>query len=140
MSYSTITFLWRKPGLTPDEFRQHYETNHIPLLLNLLGPAFPKSHTRFYITRQLSSTNSPDASNADYTPTIFIGNTHDFDYDAFASLVFKDATAFEAFYARLTDPDVAKVVAEDEEKFLWRQKFIAAATGTPCVTLQPEAA
>lgn len=140
MSYSIVAFLWRKPGLTPNEFRQHYETKHIPLLLNLLGPVFPKSHTRFYIHRQLSTTDSADTSNASYTPTIFIGDTNDFDYDAYASLIFKDEAAFHAFFARLTDPEVAKVVAEDEEKFLWRQKFITAATGTPCVTLQPEAA
>lgn len=140
MSYSIVAFLWRKPGLTPNEFRQHYETNHIPLLLDLLGSTFPTSHTRFYIPRQSSTANSADTSNANYVPTIFIGDTKDFDYDAYASLVFEDEAAFHAFYARLTDPDVAKTVAEDEERFLWRQKFITAATGAPCVTLKPEVA
>lgn len=140
MSYSIVAFLWRKPGLTPDEFRHHYETIHIPLLLTLLGPAFPKSHTRFYLPRQLSTTYLADTSNANYAPTIFLGSTDDFDYDAFASIVFADEAAFNVFYTRLRDPDIAKVLGDDEDKFLWRQKLVVAAAGAPCVTLHSEAA
>lgn len=64
MLYSIVAFFWRKPGLTPQEFRHHYETNHILLLLDLFGPAFPKSHTRFYLPRQLSTNHTADTSNA----------------------------------------------------------------------------
>lgn len=139
MSYSIVVFLWRKPGLTPEEFRHHYETKHIPLILSLVGSAFPKSHTRFYLPRQPSTTDGADTSNANYTPTIFLGSTDDFDYDAFASVVFADEAAFNVFVTRLRDPDIAKVVEDDEDKFLWRQKMVVAAAGAPCVTLHPEA-
>ncbi|KAL2045990.1 hypothetical protein ABVK25_011879 [Lepraria finkii] len=138
MSYSIVAFLWRKPGLTPDEFRHHYETIHIPLLLTLL--AFPKSYTRFYLPRQLSTTYLADTSNTNYAPTIFLNSTDDFDYDAFASIVFADEAAFDMFYTRLRDPDIAKVLGDDEDKFLWRQKLVVAAAGAPCVTLHSEAA
>ena len=140
MSYSIVAFLWRKPGLTPDQFRHHYDTEHMPLLRNLLGPSFPESHTRFYLPRQLSNPSSADASNTNYVPTVFLGDTDDFDYDAFASVVFADEAAFHAFNARLRDADVAKVVGEDEEKFLCRQKTIVAAAGAASVTLKPEKA
>ena len=140
MSYSIIVFLWRKPGLTPEDFRHHYETKHMPLLYALLGQNFPKSHTRFYLTRQLLSTDLADTSNANHAPRIFFGNTADFDYDTCASIVFEDELAFDAFYARLKEPDVAKVLGEDEDKFLWRQKLIVAVAGAPCVSLQPQSA
>ena len=140
MSYSIVAFLWRKPGLSPDEFRNHYETQHMPLLLALMGPIFPKSHTRFYLPRQASAPSSADTSNTNYVPTIFIGDAQDFDYDAFASIVFADEAAFEAFYARLREADVAKALREDEDRFLRRQKLVVAATGVPCVTLKPETA
>ena len=136
MSYSIVAFLWRKSGLTPEEFFQHYEHVHMPLLLTLMGPVFPKSHTRFYLPRQSSTTCSESTSVTNYTPIVFLGTTADFDYDAFASIIFADEAAFHAFYARLRDPDIAKVLGEDEDKFLCRQKLIVAAAGTPYVTLQ----
>ena len=55
--------------------------------------------------------------------TIFLGATADFDYDAFASIVFEDEAAFQAFPARLRDTNIAKVLAEDEDKFLCRQRI-----------------
>ena len=140
MSYSIVAFLWRKPGLTPDQFRHHYETQHIPLLVALMGSAFPKSHTRFYLPRQLSAAKTADTSNTNYTPTVFLGNTDDFDYDAFASIVFADEAAFNTFYALLRDAHVGKLVAEDQKKFLWEEKMVVAASGAPCVTLQPNTA
>ena len=99
-----------------------------------------RSHTRFYLPRQLPSTDSADTSNANYAPSIFLGNTADFDYDACASIVSKDEVAFDAFYARFKEPDIAKVLGEDEDKFLWRQKLIVAVAGVPCVSLQPQSA
>ena len=140
MSYSIIAFLWRKPGLTPEQFHHHYEANHMPLLYTQLGQSFPQSHTRFYLPRQPSGTDSADTSNANYAPSIFFGSTADFDYDACASIVFKDEVAFDAFYALLKEPEVAKILGEDEEKFLWRQKLIVAVAGAPCVSLQPQSA
>lgn len=73
----------------PDEFHHHYEKSHTPLLLRLLGPVFPKSHTRFYLPRQPSNPSPGDTSNANYALSVFIGNTDDFDYDVFASVIFE---------------------------------------------------
>ncbi len=140
MSFSLVAFLWRKPGLTPDEFHHHYEKTHIPLLLRLLGPVFPISHTRFYLPRQPSTPSPGDTSKANFAPSVFIGNTDDFDYDVFASVIFEDEAAFDKFFARLSYPDVAKVVGEDEDRFLGGKKMVIAAAGTPYVTLRTEAA
>ena len=138
MSYSMIVFMWRKLGLTPDEFRQYYEYKHMPLFRSLVGPNYPQSHTRFYLPRQHDGTKSADMSNASYTPTVFLGSAADFDYDAFASIVFADEKAFDAFHARMRDPAVEKICGEDEENFLWREKTIVAQAGAPYVSLQSD--
>ena len=73
-------------------------------------------------------------------PTIFLGTTGDFDYDAFASIIFTDEAAFNAFNARLQEPDVDKVLEEDHDNFLWKQKLVVAAAGAPHITLNSETA
>lgn len=140
MSYSIIALLWRKPGLTPDDFHRYYETRHMPLLLSLTGSTFPLSHTRFYLPRQQSSSASADRASVDFSPTVFLGKAGDVDYDAFASIVFADEAAFHIFYDRLREPAVAEALKEDEEKFLWRERLVVASAGAPCVTMHPQAA
>lgn len=132
MPYTIACFLWRKPGTSPAEFKSHYENHHIPLLLSVMGPLFPQTHTRFYLTR--NATGDDTSSTADYAPTVFIGTPEDFDYDLFCELVFEDVEAFEAFFARLREPEVAAKVGEDEERFADRKKFKAVAVDEPVVT------
>ncbi|MCJ1290848.1 hypothetical protein MMC34_002390 [Xylographa carneopallida] len=121
MPYTIACFLWRAPHLTPAEFKAHYETKHVPLLRSVLGPVFPKTHTRYYLPKH-TALSSPDGSTATtaYVPTVFGGNPEDFSYDVIAKLVFEDENGFQAFHARLMDPEVAKLVCEDEERFLAR--------------------
>ena len=133
MTYTIVAFLWRKSGTTPSEFKAHYENNHIPLLLSLLGPLFPLSHSRVYLQRH----SKEDAAVADYQPTVYVGAHSDFDYDLFCTLKFEDQHGFEAFYQRMQDPEVAAKIAEDEEKFIERQKLKVAAVQEPVITMRP---
>lgn len=137
MAYTIVAFIWRKPGLSPTEFKSHYETSHIPLLLSLTGPLFPLSHSRFYLGRNASDTSSSDTTNANHQPTVFAGTPNDFDYDVLATLIFEDTIAFEAFHARLREPEVASKLAEDEERFMDRQKLKVAAVDQPLVSTRP---
>lgn len=137
MTYTIVAFIWRKDGLSPSDFKLHYETNHIPLLLSLMGPLFPLTHSRFYIERGPGITSSPDASTTSYAPVIYVGTPSDFDYDVYCELVFEDAAAFQAFHARMQAPEVAGKIAEDEQKFINRQKLKVAAVDEPVVTTRP---
>lgn len=132
-----VAFFWRKPGLSPSDFKSHYETAHIPLLLSLMGPVFPVSHSRFYLHRNPGDTSSSDRSNASYLPTVFAGTPDDFDYDVYCELVYEDKAAFEAFHARMGEPEVAAKIAEDEEKFIDHRKSKVAAVNEPLVTTRP---
>ena len=123
--YTVVLFLWRKPGISPGEFKTHWETVHIPLLKSLTGDLFPQSHTRFYLARTPKDAASADTSNANYAPNILVGEAEDFDYDAFAQVVFKSQADFGAFFAYMQSPDIAAKVHENEERFILRQKIKA---------------
>ena len=137
MSFSIIVFLWRKPGLTPQEFKDYYESKHIPLFASLVGPLFPKSHTRIYPTRQrVAETASSENSNIQYPATIFQGSPDNFDFDVFISMVFENKEAFDQMMVRLTEPEIVAKIRGDEENFLLYQKTAAAAGGPAYITLQ----
>ncbi|KKA19511.1 Uncharacterized protein T310_6518 [Rasamsonia emersonii CBS 393.64] len=131
MTYRILAFLYRKPSISPDEFKQHYEANHIPLLKRLTGPDFPLTHTRRYIARKSVDQPVEGASerNAKTPATVFVGSQADFDYDAVVELTFADEAAFQAFHAKLTSPEVAKELGEDEERFINRAKLRVVALG-----------
>lgn len=122
MPYIVLIFAHRKPGLSPAEFKSHYESSHVPLVQSLAGPLFPRSHTRRYIQRVQGSTEG-STDNASHPAVVLVGTPADFEYDAFAELVFDDETAFQAFFACVSQVEAAGRIAEDEEKFLDRAKM-----------------
>ncbi|KAH8425961.1 EthD domain-containing protein [Aspergillus melleus] len=132
MPCTIIAFFARKPGLTPTEFKTHYETTHIPLLKELAGPHFPIAHKRFYLPR----TRAPDADETDHSNTaypapILAGESADFQYDVYAELTFRDVEHFGAFHGALMK-DGERLVA-DEERFLDRSKMRAVRVEEPVV-------
>ena len=126
MPVTALVFAWRKAGTTPAEFKSHYESCHVPLVQSITGSHFPKSHTRLYIQRSEvdASTISSDAvENANYPAAVMIGTQADFDYDAFAELVFEDQTHFQTFMGLVGAKEAAEKIKADEEKFLDRGKM-----------------
>jgi len=125
MPLTAIIYATRKEGITPIEFKKHYEESHIPLLKSISGDLFPKSHTRFYVQRTHTG-DSDDKSNKAYPATVLVGAQEAFDYDAYAELVFEDVQAFRQFMGCVRQPEAAKKIAEDEKHFLERSKMVAA--------------
>lgn len=137
MPFTIVAFLWRKPGITPSEFKSHYETVYIPLIVSLVGQSFPLSHSRFYLRREIQAESPSDTTNTNHPPTVFAGTTNDFDYDVYCMLTFEDKSAFETFIGRIRSPEVATKITEDEENFLDRQTMKVAAVDEPVVTTRP---
>jgi len=122
MPLTVIIYATRKQGMTPADFKQHYEESHVPLVKSIAGNHFPKSHTRFYVQR--THTGDPnDKTNEAYPATVFVGGQEAFDYDAYAELVFEDMPALQQFMGCCMEPEAAKKIAADEEKFLERSKM-----------------
>ena len=137
MPFTILLFLYRNPNLSPSAFKAHYETTLIPLLRSIAGDTFPTSHTRRYIRRSEPNPDEPEAEegiNAKYSITVLLGKQTDFEYDAFAELIFDDEVAFKSFMAVVGKNENAKKLAEDEEKFLDRSRMKAVVVGETIAT------
>lgn len=97
--------LKRKPGLTFEQFRDHYENSHAVLGVKYFGHLF-RSYKRNYIPTGLRFTNRDQA----------VENA----YDCITELVFKDAGGHDELRRIASDPEVRRTLIEDEERFLDR--------------------
>ncbi|KAI1137499.1 EthD domain-containing protein [Hypoxylon sp. FL0543] len=110
MTFKILIIGHRLPGVSPSEFKHHYET-HMFAIQHMAGAHFPLSHTRRYIQR-------PDGQNA----TVIVGSQADFDYDVLAEMVFESEEAYKAFVEILNREENAKWIEEDEKKFFDRKR------------------
>lgn len=111
MPYTLVLLVTRKAGLTPTEFKNHWESIHIPLLKAIAGNDFPLSHTRHY-TEHKSDTSSW------YPPeTRKFSGPDNFEFDALAVLTFANKAHWERFLVKSMEADAAKKLKEDKEKF-----------------------
>lgn len=106
--FQLLMFGRRKEGLTPDQYRDHYENVHIPLMLNLTGSTFPLTHERHYVKR---------GGPPDFPAAVLMGDQADFDYDAVAILTYRDKAHFDANWAFFEDEETSRLIREDEDKF-----------------------
>jgi uncharacterized protein (TIGR02118 family) len=95
-----IALLKKKAGLTKEEFQNHYETIHVPLIANRQGDLLLE-YRRNYIVRPLAGVHDGDA-----------------DVDVVTECCYADQAGFDAAIALLTTPDFALKVHEDESRFL----------------------
>lgn len=112
MVYSVILHVPRKPGLSPEEFKHHWEKIHIPLLKQLVGYDFPLSHTRHYIERPFDST----LERGDLTKSE--GPSGVGAIDGVAILTFASKEHYERFGEKLTDEKKRRVYESDLQNFV----------------------
>ncbi|KAL4817020.1 hypothetical protein BDW67DRAFT_184096 [Aspergillus spinulosporus] len=118
--FTVLILVTRRGDLTPSEFRNHWETEHIPLLQRLGGTAFPVSHTRHYLQQPV---------------TPLAGDSADLTFDAFAVVQFASQAAFEEFLPVMSSPEVMA----DEDRFTDRGRMKAVVLGDVRVTRITEA-
>jgi uncharacterized protein (TIGR02118 family) len=116
-----VFFFTRKAGLTPEQFREYYETKHVPLALSLLP--FFADYTRNYVRNDLGferpsgGPNKPGPS-----------------FDVVTELTFASRADYDRMMQALSDPAIIKQIAEDEANFMDRSAhviFFADAETTP---------
>ena len=116
MAFRVVLFAYRKPGLSPQDFKQRYEDVHIPLVKDISGSLFPLSHTRRYIS--LSKTSSEESTEATYEPELISGEPSDMPYDAITEMRFDTREDFYNFATLLNEPANAAKIAADCAEFL----------------------
>jgi uncharacterized protein (TIGR02118 family) len=99
-----LALLKRRPGLSLEAFRSHYENTHAPLALTYMPEA-----TR-YVRRYLVPSQFP-ASVADQD-----------EYDVVTEIDFRDAAAFETAMNRASTPEAAPL-ANDEDMLFDRSRM-----------------
>jgi uncharacterized protein (TIGR02118 family) len=100
-----VILIKRKDHLTHEQFRTYYENNHVPLVKSQIGN-FLSHYTRTYLTSPIPLTGTP-------------GQT-DFNFDVLTEIRQPDQASLEAMFAAASKPEAARLIAEDEEKFVNR--------------------
>ncbi|MFE9975289.1 EthD domain-containing protein [Streptomyces hirsutus] len=103
-----IAVLSRKPGLSAEEFRTHYEQVHVPLILSLVG-----EHLADYRRNYVDHATVSGGVNA--------GPGQDpLDFDVITDMRYADRAAFDRAMEVFRDPVQAARVREDELTFVDR--------------------
>jgi len=114
-----IALARRKPGMTFDQFREHYETRHAPLAQSLLPQI--KSYVRNYVRHDLS-----------HRPEGLDGSGDGADFDVLTEISFASREGYDEAMATLADPRIQRTIAEDEERFIdrsWTKFFLVDVEG-----------
>ncbi len=101
-----VVLLKRKADLSIEQFIDHYENRHVPLVREVL-PTIGK-----YVRNYLDLVSVSSGRQEGDAPTPY--------FDVITELWFDDGAAYQAFVDALSDPEVSRRLQEDEERFLDR--------------------
>lgn len=110
-----IYFLKRKPGTTPEHFREHYESSHVLLAKKYIGHLL-HDYVRNYPTFALLNPSNIPAGTA---PAAY-----DIGYDCITEMHVADQQTVEEITRIFNAPDINPILVEDELKFLDRDKTV----------------
>lgn len=103
-----VALLSRKPGTSFEDFVSYYETNHVPLIERL--NTYMADYRRSYVDVATAVKGGIASGPGIWAP----------DFDVITEVWFADRQTFEKARAALTSPEAARLIAEDEAKFLDR--------------------
>jgi len=103
-----IALLKKKEGLTREQFIDHYENSHAPLIRKYFSD-YMVEYRRSYLDH-----DHPLSFCGNYVDKRFSGER----YDVVTTNIFRDAADLDAFYQAAAQPGVGEEIAADEAKFL----------------------
>ena len=102
-----IVFFKRRNDLTPEQFREHYETRHAPMALRLFP--YIADYRRNYIRHDLQHRRTSGES------------IHtQLDFDAITEITFAAPDGYQRMQQDMTDATIRNQVVADEQRFLER--------------------
>ena len=105
MTITVITLLKRREGMSREDFRAYYESNHKLIGEKVLGP-----YATRYVRRYIAPIDGVDEGH---------------DYDVVMEIDFPGEAEVEAFFADIADPETAERIASDEAKLFDRSRIRA---------------
>ncbi len=103
MSVTLITLLKRREGMSKADFTAYYEANH-----RAIGEQVLSGFASRYVRKHLHPLD---------------GETQEFDADVVLQITFPDRQRMEGFFEHVAKPDIAAMIAEDEEKLFDRSRI-----------------
>ncbi len=103
MSVTLITLLKRREGMSKADFTAYYEANH-----RVIGEQVLAGYATSYVRKHLYPLD---------------GETQDLDADVVLQITFPDEERMQAFFEHAGKPDIATMIAEDEEKLFDRSRI-----------------
>lgn len=103
MSITLITLLKRREGMSKVDFTAYYEAKH-----RVIGEQVLAGYATDYVRKHLHALD---------------GEVQEHDADVVLEITFPDETKMQAFFAHAGKPDVAAMIAEDEEKLFDRSRI-----------------
>ena len=103
--YKVMWLLKRKPGITHEQFREHYETSHAELGKRYVGHLMLGYHRHYDGAKKAGASFSTPLSSVT-------------DYDCISEWVMRDEAAFEEAMRIMAVPENLKIFLEDETHFL----------------------
>ncbi|KAF2132161.1 hypothetical protein P153DRAFT_364586 [Dothidotthia symphoricarpi CBS 119687] len=113
--YTVFMFVVRKPGTTISQFKHHYETKHLPLVLEILGDVMPVRHSRHYLSRAGDTDDAP--------PLVILGNPDAVDYDCITLIELEDEAHFQHFNEAFANSPRRQELEADQDEFTDRAKL-----------------
>ena len=110
-----VTIMWllrRKPGISFEQFRDHYEASHAVLGAKYLGHLITGYRRNYVLPAEQAAGGSAVMA--------AVLSAKGWDYDCIAEWDLRDEAAFEQVVATLSDPVIGKLFHDDEEHFLDR--------------------
>lgn len=102
-----ISLVKRKAGMSFQEFKNYYEDTHSKLGERFLPPYCVKYLRRYVVESVHHHTG---------------GETPEVDHDCIVEMWFPDEEALAAFRASVADPELVKLIRQDEDRFVDHSK------------------
>lgn len=103
-----VALLKKKEGLTREQFIEHYETSHAPLIMKYFEP-YLVEYRRIYLDH-----DHPNSFCGNYVDQRFTAEK----YDVVTINTFESEADLADFYKAAAQPGVGEAIAADEAKFL----------------------
>lgn len=103
MRVTLITLLKRREGMSKEDFTAYYEANH-----RRIGEQVLAGYATRYVRKHLHPLD---------------GETQEYDADVVLQITFPDQERMQAFFEHAGKPDIASMIAEDEEKLFDRSRI-----------------